>query len=168
MAKKTKTFRLEQTEIEFLNHYGKNLTENMHNALQRLQYLENRPAPTTQPEQSTESIPGCRHRIEFNNKNWCVQTTPKGLNRLKEIPVLEICRICKLEKVNVPESAEIKQKQQIATEVRDHTRTGFSEAGMKYCNFAGIWVYRTKCQLCKTKNYAQYSECQTKKVEGDA
>lgn len=103
----------------------------------------------TQPK--TQDVPQCRRRINYLDRWFCVQTDRKGLNRLREIPILEICNICKLEKYQIPQSSEVKQHQQIATEIRDPNREGYKKAGMRYCPNAGMWVFVEKCRVCKTK-----------------
>jgi hypothetical protein len=51
-----------------------------------------------------------------------------------------------------------------STKIKDPKRTGYKQAGMTYCNNDGIWVYPTKCELCKTKTYAKYNDCQKNRV----
>jgi hypothetical protein len=81
-----------------------------------------------------------------------VQTDRKGLKRIRKIPDLKVCQICKEEKYNLPEPEpkQPKQEKEIATAIKDRTNQGFAKAGMKYCPKDTLWVFPSKCEKCKT------------------
>jgi hypothetical protein len=151
MPKKHYDFRLNESAILILTKYKKencSLTDALENALQRLQYLEDL---ALEEPKIPENIPDCKRRLNYLGQDYCVQTSPiKGLQRLKEIVTLEICRICKLERWKIPESTQVKQAQQIAAEIKDPNRQGFKKAGLKFCPNDALWVYPSKCEKCKT------------------
>jgi hypothetical protein len=151
VPKKPQTFRLSESSIATLKKYQKescSLTDALENALQRLQYLEDLALKTETPK----DVPECKRRIELAGQYYCVQTNQRGLMRTKEIPTLEVCRICKLERWKIPESTEVKQTQQIPADkhawIRDPNKA--KPLGMKWCREGGILVFPSKCEKCKT------------------
>jgi len=91
-----------------------------------------------------------------DGKFYCVQTDRKGFKKMKELPTLEICQICKLERFKIPESTKVKKPiPPISQTIRNPK---IKHEGMIYCVKAGLWVFPNKCEKCKfkCKNYQKY------------
>lgn len=139
-------------------HTIKNREQASDQILDRLQYLEDQASETKIPD----NIPQCRRRLEFLSAFYCVQTDRKGLKRIRIIPDLKVCQICKEEKYNLPEpdkrnegfgEQEVKtpkQVEEIQKAIHDKNNVGFQKAGMKYCPKDTLWVFPSKCEKCKT------------------
>jgi hypothetical protein len=150
MPKKLYAWRLSEDVNSFIEQYKekhklKNVDDALRLMFQRLQYLEDLALEQAQPKLEIE----CKRLLKWNGKYYCVQTSPiKGLQRLKEIPTLEICKICKLERWKIPDTTQIKQEQQIVSEIRNPQRQGYAKAGMIWCSKDGLWVFPSKCEKC--------------------
>lgn len=105
------SFRLSETEIAFIRKYG-----GLKNALERLQYLEDNYGES-EPQ---DNAPECHRRLHFNGKTYCVQTTRKGLMRLREIPTPEVCTICIEEHWNIPKETRAEKPQPQQWTETDH------------------------------------------------
>lgn len=101
-------------------------------------------------QQIRKEAPPCRRRIMHEGEFYCVQTDRKGFKRMKKLPTLEICQICKLEKLRIPESTKVKKP--VAQTIRN---PNVKHEGMLYCHNGGLWVFPSKCEKCsdKCKNY---------------
>jgi len=151
MPKKHKSFRFSSEVIEIIESYQQfhNIPSFSNAVMQMLKendrlhlyikYLGS-------SRQIEKDIPPCRRRLLHDGKYYCVQSDRKGLKRMKELPTLDICQICKLERHNIPESTKVKQP--ITQTIRN---PNVKHQGMIYCINGGLWVFPSKCETCKTK-----------------
>jgi len=97
-------------------------------------------------QQATKEAPQCLRRLLIEGEFYCVQTNKKGLQKLKKLPLLEICRICHTliaEGYGIPERA----KKPLTVTIKEPR---IKHPDMKYCINGGLWVYPSKCKTCKT------------------
>lgn len=92
--------------IAFLDEYRQKLKREdaLDQLLDRFKYLED-----TLTSKAQENAPECKRRLNYDGKDYCVQTSRKGLNRLKEIPAAEVCTICIEEHWNIPKETRTEQ-----------------------------------------------------------
>jgi hypothetical protein len=105
--------------IAFLDQYrkGSKLTREqaLDQILDRFKYLEDM-LGSAKPQ---ENAPECKRRLTYDGKTYCVQTSRKGLNRLKEIPTPDVCHICIEERWHIPkETRSEKPEQPSATDLK--------------------------------------------------
>jgi len=162
MPKKLKTFRFSKEIIESVKSYQQlhNLPSFSHAVMYMLKendrlhlyikYLGS-------IRQIQKDIPPCRRRVFHDGKYYCVQTDKKGFKRMKELPTLEICRVCKLERHKIPESTKVEKP--LAQTIRN---PNIQHQGMIYCINGGLWVFPSKCERCpdrfRCKKYLAYKK----------
>jgi hypothetical protein len=118
----------------------------------------------------------CPIRIEHKGVYYCVTRPPK----MVKLETLEICKVCRAlfynltvktkglaqevaEPVKAGETETIEQLN--SQEWRKDPKRKLDRYGMVYCNDGGLWVFPSKCDDCKKKTYATFSDCQRRRTQ---
>lgn len=148
--------------------YCKNPSEALEKFIRRWKYLDDFGA--TQQLPSDELT--CISRIKYEGEFFCVFRPP----RMKHLETLDICAVCKKRRLGLNEKSLLSPREGIfipQTEPQTENRADDHQAirdpnkkheGMRYCKNGGLWVFPTKCEICRTKTYAQYDNCQKQKA----
>jgi hypothetical protein len=150
-----------------------NLSEALEKILVRWRYLDD--LGFTQ-QQITEEL-ACILRIQHEGLYYCMFSAPRNVNLSRRLlETLQVCAVCKKRRLGLTEKTLLSpttakggifipqtepQTETRADTIHDPTK---NHAGMKYCNNGGLWVYPNKCEMCRTKTYPQYDNCQKQKA----
>lgn len=108
--------RLSSKELEQIKKYGETPTKQLHEALERLEYLED--FFTIQTE-SYDVENHCDRRLIKNKEFYCIQTNYKGLNAQKKMLSVDVCRICKIHRYNISQAAAATPEKIIPEQVQE-------------------------------------------------
>ena len=113
----------------------------------------------------------CNIRIEHKGSYYCVKNPPK----MVKLDTLEICKVCRAlfrgltdhtkrlaQEISKPEKPSETSDSQAW---RHDSTKKLDKYGMVYCNDGGLWVFPSKCDDCKKKTYANYSDCQRRRTQ---
>jgi len=166
--------RLSQAASDALEYYASqwqtgNLSEALEKILIRWRYLDD--LGFTQ-QQITEEL-ACICRVQHKGLYYCMATAPRNVKldrRLLE--TLQVCAVCKQRTLGLTEKTLLSpttakggifipqtepQTETRADTIHDPTK---KHAGMNFCKNGGLWVYPKKCEICRTKTYALFDQCQ--------
>jgi hypothetical protein len=178
-AKKHCGFRLSEAELEAIKAfcekwYCKNLSEGLGKMALRWKYWDD--AGFSGSQKVLDEEIACTYRIQHNGLFYCMYGVPKTVNLNRRIiETLDICRVCKQRKFGLTEKTLIKPALQPTPEptpktepkpepLTDPKRTDMNKRGMIWCP-AGLWVFPRKCELCKTKTFNVWYDCQQQKAK---
>jgi hypothetical protein len=113
----------------------------------------------------------CNLRIEHKSVYYCVNHPPK----MVKLETLEICKVCRAlfrgltdhtkalaQEISKPEKPSETSDSQAW---RHDSTKKLDKYGMVYCHDGGLWVFPSKCDDCKKKTYANYSDCQRRRTQ---
>jgi hypothetical protein len=174
MNKRKFSTRLSDAAFESLERFSEkwqceSQTEALEKILIRWRYLDD--LGFTQ-QQITEEL-ACILRIQHEGLYYCMFSAPRNVNLSRRLlETLQVCAVCKKRQLGLtessiapasllsPNSSEGQAREPLAQDhaaIRDPTK---KHEGMKYCKDVGNWVFPKRCELCRTKTYAQFDQCQ--------
>ena len=145
------------------------LTEALEKILIRWRYLDDLGFTD---QQITEEL-SCINRVQHKGLYYCMWSVPRNVNLTRRLlETLQVCAVCKKRRLGLTEDSMTSSSllsplakqplaQTAADSIRDPTK---NHAGMNYCKNGGLWVFPKKCELCRTKTYPQFDQCQKQKA----
>ena len=169
--KKHTSVRLSELAQQALAHYMKKWELSRNVALEHLlirwRYLDDMGFR----EQASPELE-CFKRIKHTDGLfYCVHRPPKMIR----LETLQICVVCRKRKLGIAACPENTAEMKVESSKNYSSRTLLSPTsanqesirdpnrnheGMKYCKDGGLWIFPSKCNTCKAKSYAKWSECQ--------
>ena len=165
--KKHTSVRLSEIAQQALAHYMKKwgLSRNvaLEHLLIRWRYLDDMGFR----EQASPELE-CFKRIKHTDGLfYCVHRPPKMIL----LETLQICVVCRKRKLGIaacPESTAEGERTRVYSSILSPQKSPRQESirdpntnheGMTYCKDGGLWIFPSKCNTCKAKSFAKWSEC---------
>lgn len=167
--KKHTSVRLSEIAQQALAHYMKKWELSRNVALEHLlirwRYLDDMGFR----EQASPELE-CFKRIKHTDGLfYCVHRPPKMIL----LETLQICAVCRKRKLGItacPETtvenkAERSDSSILSPQISPRRQESIRNPntkhdGMKYCKDGGLWIFPSKCGICKTKTFNKWDECQ--------